>query len=578
MDATETRANPKEMTEASFRSMPVAYVWLLAITHALLFVAAFPPWSIWPLIFLAPVPLVAVALWARSTASALIAVGIVQTGLWLWISRWLWQITEAGLVPYAMAMALWSVAMVWLLRRVMRHPRLGRVSFAVTVPIIWTGMEFFRGELLFDGYPWFLLAHPVVEWPVFVQSADLFGTYFISFLIAMTAGGVVDTVRMYCDEDARSTVRARVPVVAAAAIMLGINLGYGTFQLRQTAPLLPGPSLLVIQTNLPQDNKMRSTGEQQWENFQSFLALTVDSHDRAVAAGQRVDLIVWPETMVFGWGFEPETLHFFLENAYWQGYRFALATEVAAGELGVPMLVGSPAVLGVRVQGEHLEWDANYNSAYLIDPQLPEDMHGSGEYQRYDKVFLTPFGETMPYIRAWPWLQEKMLSVGARGMQFNLQPGTEPRVLSMQWNERTISLATPICFEATMSRVCRSITYLAGEKRANVMINLTNDGWFGSHDPGRVQHAQIARLRAIENRVPVVRSANTGMSVHIDSSGRLVESVGEGRYGVAQQAGSMLAHVQLDSRTTLFGRIGDAWGWMCMVLAVVAIPAVLWMK
>ena len=114
-----------------------------------------------------------------------------------------------------------------------------------------------------------------------------------------------------------------------------------------------------------------------------------------------------------------------------------------------------------------------------------------------------------------------------------------------------------------IATACR-LVYDDGGKRASVLINLSNDGWFADHEAGRQQHVQIARFRAIENRVALVRAANTGCSVAIDARGFVLETIGEGRYGSGQQPGSLLAQVQAESRHTLFSRVGNLWGWLCL--------------
>ena len=129
-------------------------------------------------------------------------------------------------------------------------------------------------------------------------------------------------------------------------------------------------------------------------------------------------------------------------------------------------------------------------------------------------------------------------------------------------------LATPICFENAMARVCRRLVYEHGRKRADVLVNLSNEGWFGRYDAGRRQHLQIARFRCVENRVPMIRSVNTGVSVAIDSSGRLIgpASVTGDGVGVApREAGWLLAELPLDHRSTLYGRLGDAFAWTCLL-------------
>ncbi len=113
------------------------------------------------------------------------------------------------------------------------------------------------------------------------------------------------------------------------------------------------------------------------------------------------------------------------------------------------------------------------------------------------------------------------------------------------------------------------MVYGDGPKSVEVLVNLSNDGWFGASASGRRQHAQIARFRCVENRVPMVRAANTGLSVVIDSRGKLIDQIGEGRYGAAQTQGTLLAEPPLDSRSTLYGRLGDVWAWLCLIGTVV---------
>ena len=140
-----------------------------------------------------------------------------------------------------------------------------------------------------------------------------------------------------------------------------------------------------------------------------------------VTAPPPVDLVVWPETMVPGAGFEVEAnrlLRQIDQARPGNDHLFIWADAVRAfqAEIAVPMLVGSTAWVGARFERDgdvvRLELDGEFNAAYLVDGPPP--------HPRYDKVHLTPFGETMPYISAWPWLEEKLLAIGAAGMSFNL--------------------------------------------------------------------------------------------------------------------------------------------------------------
>lgn len=543
----------------------------LAIAHAVLFAAAFPGIGLWPVTFISVVPLVWLAINARSTRRAVLTVLVVQWAMWLWINQWLIAVTTMGYPLLGAYLSLYTALFVWIIRRISRHRGLRAWPMTVVVPVVWVGIECLRGEFLFDGYPWFILAHPTIEWPILAQSADLFGTYFLSFLVAMVAGSVVDLARVHVGQ---WPARRLVVVGIVTLAVHGGNLGYGLWRLRQADVAMPAPSLLVIQTNLAQDNKIAWEPQRQVDDVRTFIDLTRQAHNEVIASGKNVDLVIWPETMLPGFGLEPEAIRTLVEGDFFPGDLFSTALVELSEQLKTPMLVGSPAYVGLETVDDMPRWQAKYNSAYLIDGDPP--------YQRYDKVFLTPFGETMPYISNWPWLEDKMLAVGAKGMSFNLDASRAINRVTLRWTPRSdgaqaasllkpqasLILATPICFEDTVARVCRRMIYSGRRKAADIFVNLSNDGWFTSFDARRKQHAQIARFRCIENRVPMVRAVNTGLSMAINSTGAITRSVGEGRYGVGRRAGWLAAELQLDSRSTLYGAVGEVWPWACLAATV----------
>lgn len=520
----------------------------LAAAHTVLFAAAYPGLGLWPLTFVSVIPLAWLSIRAASTRRAVLSVLVAQLLMWLWIQRWLIGVTAVGYPFLCAYLSLYPALFVWLLRRLSIHPKLGRVPATLLVPVTWVAVEFLRGEIVLHGYPWFLAAHPAVQWTVLVQSADLFGAYFVSFLVTMIGGAAIDLLRA-----ATGIVPGRriaAPVAAAAALAVA-NAAYGAWRLGAEAPISAGPTVLAIQTDVPQSNKLGWTPQQQIEDLARLIQLTGE----ALAEGPRADLVVWPETMLPGFGLEPETIRTLVDGGYFPGDDFSGAVRQLARNADVPLLVGSATYLGLRPVEGQWQWDHHYNSAYLVSGDPP--------FQRYDKHFLTPFGETMPYISAWPWLERQMLAVGAAGMRFDLDAAPGIQRLELAWS-RPLVLATPICFEDTVDHVCRKMIYHGGDAKADVLINLSNDGWFGGNDAGRAQHAQIARFRCIENRVPMLRAVNTGNSVAIDSAGRITGAVGAGAYGRPRRPGWLGSELRLDARSTLYGRIGDVWGWACL--------------
>jgi apolipoprotein N-acyltransferase len=477
--------------------------------------------------------------------------------MWLWLVRWMHAVTGPGHVVLSLYLAAYGVLFVCGLRLAARACR---CPAAVLVPVVWIGIEFLRGEVAFNGYPWYMAGQPVAHWLALVQCADLLGGYFAGFLAAMVAGLAVDAARWAADR--RAGTRLAVTACAVAGVQLA-NLLYGSWRLGQDVggAGVRGPVVLAVQTNLPQDNKIGWPLERQVEDVAGFLELSVRGAESAAGAGRPADLVAWPETMLPGMGLEPDALAFLEARGIVEPVAFVRSVELLSRRAGAPVVVGAGSYLGLREDAGEWRWDAHYNSAYLVE--------GGPPWQRYDKFFLTPFGETMPYISAWPWLERQLLALGAAGMEFDLDGATDVRLLTLKTRDgRELRMGTPICFEDTSGRVCRRMVYQHGRKRADLLVNLSNDGWFAGHDASRRLHGQIARLRCIEGRVPLARCANTGETGFFDSCGRvlplLVSSAGS-EYPRPREAGWAAAELPLDPRSTLYGRLGDAWGWACLL-------------
>ena len=558
--------------EVKMGSAPCHAWWvtaLLVIAHALVFRLAFPPANLWLLMPVAIALLTLAAVGARRTSVVALFTAIGLWVMWMLTLNWVQPVTAAGYPFMCVGMMLFGLLYVLIVRAAGRSKWFAGWPLATIVAVVWTGVECFRGEIAFDGYPWYFAAHPFVEVELLIQSADLLGAYFISSLAAATGGALLDVapVQVLC-RPGQSSPRVKFAAVLIAVIV-GLNIGYGALQLQETDAITPGPRIVAIQTNLPQENKVGWTREQQARDLPAFIDLTRqavrDAHDQLGG----VDLVIWPETMLPGIGFDPEMTEAVASFGDKYDHMLRWQREILAlrEQLGTPMLVGSLAWVAPQLsrQGEQvsLKPGKSFNSAYLVS---------SGEIaasQRYDKFFLTPFGETMPYISAWPWLEEKLLAIGAQGMSFDLDAGRTLAPLQFKFNTdgatREIGIGTPICFEDSVGWVCRRMIYEGGRKRGDLLVNISNDGWFTSSDASRAHHLQISRFRCVENRVPMVRSVNTGLSASIDSAGRVIDVVGEGSYGTPQRDGWLVTQVQLDSRHTLYGRIGDVWAYLCLI-------------
>ena len=522
---------------------------LLAGLHALAFGLMFPPLKAWWLAPLAMAPLVAAArLVARGAcsrrgmrrlAAGCVVFAVCTTG-WLITGAWMRTITDAGWPALAVYMGLFPTAFTWAAWRMQRSPRTARIPLALAAGVLWGGLEAARALILFDGYPWHLLAHPLIDAPWVPQAADLLGVGVLSALCAATGGALVEFRR-----------RGAMAVVAALWIAAAV---YGAWRLQ--APLAPGPTLLLVQTNLPTSNKNAWTPQAQLRDVPTFVSLTRQGAARAAAAGVRLDLAVWPETMLPGYGLEPETIRLQVDGGWFPGDVFSRQVTQLQESIGVPLVVGSASFRNLRPQGDRWAWDGHFNSAYLVGGPPP--------WPRYDKLFLTPFGETMPYIRAWPALQQALLDIGAKGMTFDLRAGQNAVRFNLPGPEG-MAFAVPICFEDTMAPVCRRLAIQDGRKVAPLLVNISNDGWFGDHDAGRRTHVDIARWRAIELRVSLARAANTGLSAVVDPMGRVRSEL------PPKVAECLVAPTWLDPRVTLYARVGEVGSHLLVLGALIMI-------
>src|SRR5262249_8726441 len=243
------------------------------------------------------------------------------------------------------------------------------------------------------------------------------------------------------------------------------------------------------------------------------------------AGAERPRLIVWPETA------SPTILR------KDPGLQRVLAAMSA--EMRVPLLVGS---VDAR-EGSPTRFT---NTAFLVDER--------GIVGRYDKIHLVPFGEYVPlsgvigFVRGWAEFIAE------------LEPGTRAVVFAGP----PAPFGVVICYEGIFPDLFREFV----NGGARVMVNMTNDGWFG-RTSGPAQHLTMYPLRAVEHRIAVVRAANTGASALIAPSGQIVRHLGLCERGV------LADRVPLRQGRTLFTRVGDWVAWLSLALAAVSVGSVL---
>ncbi len=558
----------------------------LGMAHGLLMALAQAPAGLWPLAMVALVPVfVATERLALRPARGAAWFALGTLPYWLYLHAFLIDVTAPGYPGLGVLLSSYTWLSVWIGARAWRlHASFG---FALAA-LAWTGGEFFRGEIAWDGYPWGLVAHPLVEWFPLAAPAAVGGQYLVVLLASLFGAALVATW-VGGGKGGPGRMPGRVGTVGTLVVWAALS-GAGH-------SMVPGDAgatlaVAVVQTNVPQSNKMSWRIQDEIEEWRRLENATLRSVTGVSGgAGVSPEVVIWPETMMPGPTLDPAALETLArEGMQWNlppnpvdpesptGLRmtaFADRLLEMQSRLGVPILVGEEALVGLEVvrRGSRLslDWDQRFNSVFLI-------REGEISPVRYDKIRLTPFGEVMPYISAWPWLEARLLAIGAAGMRFDLDAGTEPTVFAVPSAAlgRDVRIVTPICFEATTSWVCRRMVFAGGERRADLMVNVSNDGWFGWWDAGRVQHMQQARMRSVELATPMVRAANTGVSAIIDARGRLVAEgavAEDGSRGTARVGGILWGSVPLASGSPLYARVGDAAGWGAMAGAAILLVA-----
>ncbi len=518
---TTTRYTPRvfRTTERPFLSGVLA-----GLAHGVVMALAFPRPGVWPLCLFAAVPLMLLARRASDrTRRAALGAGLGTLPFWLLTHLYIWEISDAGLPVLLLYLCVWPGLFVWIAARFAHMPRLW--MRAALPALLWTGLEALRAQWVWEGYPWYLIGQPLID-SSYTMLAPLTGILGASLFTAAFNSGVT----ILFDEPRRPLERWRPRVaVALFACLIGLFI-----PLRPSGWASRGTPtdvrVGVVQTNVPQSNKMAGTFDDRMRDFSAALRLTSDAaHD-----DPKPDLIVWPETSFPGFSLSPDAVE--AERASGLGYReknFPLTgwhDELVdlQGKLGVPILIGAIAAEGYRIETEEstprIVHDRLFNSAFLIEG-------GKVSPQRSDKVHLTPFGETMPHISRWKWLEQRLLALGAAGMTFDLSVGSGmPIAVPLASGAAPIRIAAPICFEATTPGVVRGIAFPTGPDAsgkvpapAGLIINLTNDGWFGTSITARLNHLLCARWRCVELGLPMIRCANTGASCLIDAGGRVLQ-------------------------------------------------------
>ena len=440
-------------------------------------------------------------LWPAAFVGFAFGLGFFVAGLW-WIGvafltdggPFLWFLPVAIVALPAGLALLWALAAA--LARLFWTEGWSRV-------LIFSGVfavaEWLRGHL-FTGFPWNAFGYALTPVPLMMQSASLVGIWGLTLLAFGVFAAPVFLVPER--ETQREPGRAAFTV---ATVLFGAHLVVGLARLPLGADaLVPGVHLRLVQPSIPQDERWAA-------------GLSGDIMSRYVALSSSgpggmtgVTHLIWPES----------------------AFPFLLTeTPEALAAIADLLPPGSTLITGAARGDRSTGRLRVFNSIYVIDDR-------AGVVGTYDKVHLVPFGEYLPF-------GDFLRSLGLRqliALPSGFVAGTHRHTLSVP---NAPDVGPLICYEAIFPG-----EVIEAGRRPGWFVNVTNDAWYGD-TPGPYQHFLEARVRAVEEGVPLVRAANSGVSAVVDPYGRIVASLALGRTGVLDSGLPGALPI------TLYGRFGD---------------------
>ncbi|AHC73400.1 apolipoprotein N-acyltransferase [Candidatus Endolissoclinum faulkneri L5] len=358
---------------------------------------------------------------------------------------------------------------------------------------LWIGLsatyasaEWVRGHAL-SGFPWNLPSATVDGWLPLLQSASVIGSYGLSLLVLLVTMLPVIWI------DRKTSIQQRILITAASCLLLILIIGWGALRLatipKLTDPkgVVPGVVVKIVQGNVPQRDKWNPLLKS--KHIKRYLSMSKQRRKDSIRAPGLVcnympTVVVWPETAV----------------TYLMNDKSNLMRELF---LSVPhkgnLIFGAPYI--AQTDNKY----RLYNRIFALDSQ-------ANVVWTFDKTHLVPFGEYTP-------LSGKLAISRMVRSKLDFTPGIGPLTMNLQ-GAPPVSLL--VCYEAIFPGKT-----VDPKRRPSWLLNVTNDAWFGRWS-GPYQHLAISRLRAIEQRLPMIRVANTGISAVIDAAGRIVTSISMG--------------------------------------------------
>jgi apolipoprotein N-acyltransferase len=396
---------------------------------------------------------------------------------------WLYYVTPVGWIALSLYQGLYFGIFGLVFYTTSRNTQYAiRNTQYLILPSIWCLLEYIRANL-FGGIGWNLLAYSQYKQLPIIQIADITGSYGVSFLIVLVNLAIFSILSILSNKDKVKVdvkVRAAFKALVVSIVLVPVLLyGYNriekvSFKDTQSEKI----TLSLIQGNIAQPHKWNA----QYKDYilDTYSKLTLK------AAQDKPDIIIWPETSIPGYLNKDSRLMSYVETL--------------SRKTRTPILAGTP-MAHVDEKAKEVE----LNSAVLFSDK-------GRQLQRYDKLHLVMFGEFVPFERYFPGIRKFVPITG------NFIPGDEYTLFQLPdvSSQLTSDFGVLICFEDIFPGLVRQFV----KKGALFMVNITNDAWFGK-SAAPYQHAANSVFRAVENRRPLARSANTGLTCFIDRAGKI---------------------------------------------------------
>jgi apolipoprotein N-acyltransferase len=509
--------------------------WLAAIASGSLCTLCFPPFDQSWLCWVALTPLI-VAIWfsgensrrpwLRNLLLGYVAGIVFFTGAFGWLgalgdlyqSFFLHGLSFLLSIYLAVHFAFWAW-FIGLIRPTLFTASWRNLLVALLAASAWATHEWVRGWL-FSGFGWNGLGTALHSQTPMIQIAEFTGVVGLSFAVAFSNVIAVTTpIRLFLEAKTRR-MHAHFDLTLTMIGIVGL-LAFGLNRMTPSMTSSKAVRVAAVQANVPQLQKLDAQfAPQVFEKFQRLSEI-------ALGANPPPDLLVWPESSVPGDWLDKSVQQF--------------AIQIVAGHQ-------SDLLFGIDdVDAEH-----SYNAAVLIAAS-------EGRTEVYHKVHLVPFGEYIPLRHSFP-LFAKIAGTWVPG---DFASGTEHTVFTP--SNPDVRVAPLICFEDTVGDLVRRFVV----SDANLLVDITNDGWF-QHSSGSQQHLANAIFRCVENRRPMVRAANTGVTCFVNEFGRVTQILRDDT-GDTFAEGVLTGEVNVpqDRRLTFYTRHGEWFAKICAVAAAI---------